>query len=312
MVAPEPVATPEPAAPAATPEPVATPTPEPEPEVPTQLSAAVPAEPEPPARPEFSGFDGPAQPAQPAAERPPFIPPELLARQPRPHFPPFVRPGDPGTQSQPLTQGHPVQPGPVAPPVQPSAGSTAPPAEKNTRRLALIAGAAVLVVAIVVAVGLVLHNRAGTNAKATTHKPAAVAAVEVKPTKISSFSPHGTGFRSKSDSWTTQNYRSATFGGLKPGLGLVLDLGSARAVSSVEFDAGTGPLTVELRSADQEASNISGYAAVGKSTSASGSTKLDGSGGGKHRYWMIWVTTLGPQDGGYAAEISNIDVRAGT
>ena len=100
------------------------------------------------------------------------------------------------------------------------------------------------------------------------------------------------------------------FGSLKPGLGLVLDLGSARGVSSVEFDAGTGPLTVELRSADQMASDISGYAAVGKSISATGSTKLTAPGGGKHRYWMIWVTALGPSAGGYSASISDIAVHA--
>jgi hypothetical protein len=164
------------------------------------------------------------------------------------------------------------------------------------------------VVVIVVVAGLVWHGRAGAPTATTTKKPAAVSILDVKA-KVSSYSPKGNGFRQKNGAWVTEHYNNAKFGGLKSGLGLVLDLGSARKVSSIEFDAGTGPLTVQVRAGDQ-ASDPSAYAPLGDSVSASGSKKLATSGGEKHRYWMIWVSELGPDAGRYSATISAITVHA--
>jgi hypothetical protein len=178
----------------------------------------------------------------------------------------------------------------------------------HRRRLLLIGGAFVAIVILVVA-GLVWRENTNNTPTTTAKKPTAVQSVQVEP-KVSSYSPSGTGFRSKDGTWTTQSYKSAKFGGLKDGVGLVLDLGAAREVSSVEFNAGTGPLTVALRAGD-DAGDVSGYTAVGDSSSASGSSKLTVPNGQKpHRYWMIWVTELAPQDGGYGATIRDVSVHA--
>ena len=115
----------------------------------------------------------------------------------------------------------------------------------------------------------------------------------------------GSGFRKDGDSWRTQSYASATFGNLKPGVGLVLDLGSARVLSAVTLDAVTGPLTVELRTGDGPPTSATSLAKVGAAAQATGATTLPATAGGSHRYWMIWVTGLASADGGFSAVIRN-------
>lgn len=134
-------------------------------------------------------------------------------------------------------------------------------------------------------------------------------APEVTAPTVTSFDPvGGSGLRAtgtgEAATWRTQTYASETFGNLKPGVGLVLDLGAARTLTSVEFDALTGPLTVELRSADVAPTSVEDMQTFGGTTSADGATTLDAGPGGSHRYWIVWITTLAPQDGGFGAELS--------
>jgi hypothetical protein len=138
--------------------------------------------------------------------------------------------------------------------------------------------------------------------------PAAAQPVALKP-EVSSYTTSGTGFEPDGRAWATQTYNSVTFGNLKPGVGLILDLGSAKDVASVSFTAKTGPLTVELLSADEKPADLSGWKDAVKATSAPGATKttFDASEAGKQRYWMIWVTKLGPDR---KATISGISVLA--
>jgi hypothetical protein len=147
-----------------------------------------------------------------------------------------------------------------------------------------------------------------TTRTAASSQPTATAAITV-----SSFDPlsGGSGFRKDSAGWHTQTYRSATFGNLKPGVGLMLDLGSARKLAAVTLDAATQPLTVQLRAGDSPASSLSGFQQVGSAVQASGSTTLPAAVGGSHRYWMIWVTNLAPADGGFGAVIRNPTARLG-
>jgi hypothetical protein len=163
----------------------------------------------------------------------------------------------------------------------------------------VLMASAVAVIAALAVSGLIWMNAREDPAKTPTPgaSPTAPAApVEIK-FDVSSYDPvGGSGFKPKGSAWATQTYKTTAFAGLKPGVGLVFDLGSAQKVASVSFDAETGPLTVELRSADQLPSGSSDGERVGKSVSASGKTTLDGSTGGEHRYWMIWVTKLASSD----------------
>jgi hypothetical protein len=124
------------------------------------------------------------------------------------------------------------------------------------------------------------------------------------PSTITSVDPSGgSGFRRDGAAWRTQTYVSPDFGGLKDGVGLLLDLGASRTVSRVTFDVGGGPIAVELRAGDSASGSASGFQRVAADPSASGSTTMSVKGGGEHRYWLLWVTELGAADGGYRAVI---------
>jgi hypothetical protein len=166
---------------------------------------------------------------------------------------------------------------------------------------------AVLVVAAVAGV-VVARDRFGTAASGAGGSGAAVAV----PATITSLDPSGgSGFRKQSGStWRTQTYQSAEFGNLKDGVGLLLDLASARQVTTVTLDVEGGPIAVELRAGDERAASAGGYRKVAGADSASGPTTLTPKDAGKHRYWLVWVTRLAPQDGGYRAVIGDLAVKA--
>jgi putative peptidoglycan lipid II flippase len=124
------------------------------------------------------------------------------------------------------------------------------------------------------------------------------------PSTITSVDPSGgSGFRRNGAAWRTQTYVSADFGGLKDGVGLLLDLGSSRAVNRVTFDVVGAPIAVELRAGDSASASASEFQRTAADASASGSTTLTVKGDAQHRYWLIWVTKLGAADGGYRAVI---------
>jgi hypothetical protein len=160
----------------------------------------------------------------------------------------------------------------------------------------------VVVVAVlaVVAGGVALRGRGGYGSAGGSSQAASVKLAST----ITSVDPSGgSGFRRDGAAWRTQTYVSADFGGLKEGVGLLLDLGASRAVSRVTFDVAGAPIAVELRGGDSASASASGFQRVAADAAASGSTTLTVNGGVQHRYWLIWVTRLGAADGGYRAVI---------
>jgi hypothetical protein len=221
----------------------------------------------------------------------------------------------PPLQDQTVMTPPPVQPPPgsapaTAPPAAPAPAPPRPAAAGSGRgrgwRNAFLALVALLVVAAVA--GVVARGRLGTAAPARSGSSTAV----VLPATITSVDPSGgSGFRQESGStWRTQTYQSAEFGHLKDGVGLLLDLRSGREVASVTLDVVGGPVAVELRAGDERAASAGGYQKVASADSASGPTTLAPKDAGKHRYWLIWVTRLGSQDGGYRAVIRDPAVKA--
>jgi hypothetical protein len=175
------------------------------------------------------------------------------------------------------------------------------------RRMLVLAGCAVL--GTVIGVTGQELNGGGSS---TSSAPSAVAVpTATAQITVTSFDPKkgGSGFRKEGDSWRTQSYTSATFGSLKPGVGLVLDLGSAKPLSAVTVEAVNGPLTVELRAGDTLPTSATSLPQVGAPAQATGSTTLPAGSGGSHRYWMIWVTGLAPADGGFSAVLRNPTAR---
>jgi putative peptidoglycan lipid II flippase len=185
------------------------------------------------------------------------------------------------------------------------------PSEPSRRRtaFALLGGVAVVAVAaaVVVASG-VFNDPPKTKPTAVKPPPAAVVPVALDP-DITDFdpSPTGSGLKHEGKTWSSPTYTTRAFGNLKPGLGLILDLGSPRDLGEVTFDARTGPLTVDLRSADERPAGLSGWTKTGSSTKATGKTTLEAGDAGKHRYWMVWVSKLG-----FERKVEISDVKAAT
>lgn len=115
---------------------------------------------------------------------------------------------------------------------------------------------------------------------------------------------------SPSTAWVTDQYASAAFGNLKSGVGLWLDLGSIRKIASVTVRSPNSGWTFELRPGP--------YGNPGEPLRATdGSTSFTIHGGSvtvglpspAASGILIWITSLGPDDGRFAAAISDVTVR---
>lgn len=146
----------------------------------------------------------------------------------------------------------------------------------------------------------------GTSEQATER-----GAVEIKPASVKSFDPSGgSGFRDKDGTWTTQSYKTADFGGLKDGVGLLVDLGEPHEVTSVSLPSATPGLAVALLAGDQAPSgDVKGMDSADTATTKATDTTLSGADAGEHQYWMVWVTKLAQSEGGFSASIATPVVR---
>ena len=256
-------------------------------------AATVPAQQPVPSPPLQSPVQSPPVQSPPVQSPPVQSPP---VQSPPVQSPPVQSP----SLQQPRLQQQPPTSQPPRPPVPAEPGR-----RHGNRMVALVAAALAL---IVISGAVVVHGwNLGSGAGNAT---GAANAAPLRAT-ISSFDPSGgSGFRPVGDTtWRTQTYQSAEFGNLKNGVGLLLDLGAPRAVGAVTFTAVDGPIAVELRAGDDRAASQSGYSRVAADGGASGSTTFTVKDGAKHRYWLIWVTRLADQGGGYRAIIRDPAVR---
>ncbi len=101
--------------------------------------------------------------------------------------------------------------------------------------------------------------------------------------------------------WKTDHYNDhPNFGGLKDGMGVLIDLGSAKNVSSVKVSFTTPGATVELRAGTTsypstrqgDTQTEQNYARIGAVRDGVGATTVLNGDGKPHRYLMIWITKL--------------------
>ncbi|MEW2575253.1 protein kinase family protein [Streptomyces syringium] len=112
--------------------------------------------------------------------------------------------------------------------------------------------------------------------------------------------------------WSTDAYRGySTFGNLKSGAGIILDLGKMQQVGNVKVTFLGGDTSVELRAStssdDVLPGSLDGFKTVTKGTGTD--VNLRAGKGLKARYVLVWLTNL-PQtaDGDYRGKISEIKV----
>jgi hypothetical protein len=98
--------------------------------------------------------------------------------------------------------------------------------------------------------------------------------------------------------WSTDGYNSATFGNLKPGVGLLVDLGSPVALSAVQVGMSSGGADVELRAANAPGEGADDFTVVTRVRGAKQVASLKPNAPTPSRYWLVWFTKLPKADDG--------------
>ncbi len=115
--------------------------------------------------------------------------------------------------------------------------------------------------------------------------------------------------------WQTVSYTQPNLGGLKAGVGLVIDLGSSQRVRSVEVALQGEGTALELRAAPSSAEaapeTLDGYATIAEEPRAGTSVRLIPDRPISTRYLVVWLTSLPRDDTAqepYRAGIAEISV----
>jgi serine/threonine-protein kinase len=106
-----------------------------------------------------------------------------------------------------------------------------------------------------------------------------------------------------STSWTTETYDSQDFGGLKDGVGLVLDAGSPVKLTSLTVQTPTPGFTAEIQSGD---SSTGGFTPDSSPQAVNGTTTFTLH-GKTAKYYVVWITQLTPSG---VAGISEVTARS--
>ncbi|HEX2175409.1 MAG TPA: protein kinase family protein [Nocardioidaceae bacterium] len=239
----------------------------------------------------------------------------------------YPRPGDESPQS---TRQMPAMTAPVAAPSQSSADPSPaplaapppayqPPPSRDPSRVWMWVAVAAIVLALAGVSFYLGFNSTGDEAnQAAGNGPGAAGASEpvqpVNVASVSAFDPFGEEGENNEEAplvldgdpstqWTTLSYQGdPQFGGLKPGLGLVLDLGQPREVRRVTLDLGGSGTDLEVRAAPAGAGTAPAdpgdFATVGTVSGASGQTTVTLNRSVRSRYLLVWLTKLPPESGG--------------
>lgn len=110
------------------------------------------------------------------------------------------------------------------------------------------------------------------------------------------------------DAWQTDPYfRKPDFGGLKPGVGLLYDLGGSTAVRQIRITTPTPGLNLQIRAGDSASGSLASYQAVASRTHVPSSFTITLPGSTHARYWLVWITSLvGQANGDYQGAIGEV------
>nr|MBA3350381.1 protein kinase [Actinomycetota bacterium] len=151
-------------------------------------------------------------------------------------------------------------------------------------------------------------TRSKDEAQAPRARPLVVAGVE-------DFDPYGDGHSEhpeeagfavdgdRSTAWTTETYQAA-LELIKPGVGLVFDLGRARDVQRVKVISGQPGYAFEVKTADSLPADQTGFTGVGQQSDAPAAARIAAD-GARGRYWLVWITKL-PGGGGGTASLAEV------
>ena len=205
---------------------------------------------------------------------------------------------------------------------------------------ALLGTGGIALLAVVSATGWTLahhlsgtHEAANAQARATeapTHASAAKGAPVIerpghrghvlKPISVVSYDPYGDGLGENSQlsylaiddnpatAWHTDWYTTPSFGGLKLGTGLLLDMGRTVTISTVQVLLDRQPgADFEVRIG----TSLTGMRSIAEASDAGGQVSLDLATPARGRFVLIWFTQLPPADapsGTFQASVYNVSL----
>jgi hypothetical protein len=108
--------------------------------------------------------------------------------------------------------------------------------------------------------------------------------------------PGGVGFAVDDDPstvWSTDTYRgSPRFGGLKDGVGLLVDLGRPKTVNTARLLLSAAGADIELRAGPNPPAAVNDLPVVATRDASPTSLTLQLAAPVRARYWLIWITSL--------------------
>ncbi|RCG30096.1 serine/threonine protein kinase [Sphaerisporangium album] len=210
--------------------------------------------------------------------------------------------------------------------------SSHPPVQPRPPRSGGVAGrvmVTVVVLLIIAAVGIgawTLGQNLGkrdtaASPSASASKPPPPKIVTVKPASATGFDPLGDDLAEHpetahlaidgkaSTEWHTLSYQTADLGGLKEGVGLLLDMGKATAVSDVVVSLGDRPgATIQLKVGDSP--DLKALKTAAKQENVSGTVTLTPAKATTGQYVLIWFTRLPAFDAKFRGTIYEVVVNS--
>lgn len=112
--------------------------------------------------------------------------------------------------------------------------------------------------------------------------------------------------------WVTSRYKTARFGGIKSGVGLLIDLGSQRSIHAVEVGFSARGAKVELHASPTppttDKTAVDRMPLVAAAVDGKQVASLTPTAGLQARYLVVWITTLPKEGGGYRVGISELRI----
>ncbi len=196
-------------------------------------------------------------------------------------------------------------------------------------RMAIVV-AVLLVLVVATAVAFNQGRESGTPPSAADESPSSTPKAQNAPLKISEvtdFDPFASPAEENPDdapnsidgdpatSWATVTYRgNPALGGLKPGVGLLLDLGSEKPARSVSVRFKNSPTSFEVYAAPSGVTQAPDSldqldkVATRADAAARANVRLDTT--TDTRYVLVWLTKLPAAAGGFRGEVTDITVRS--
>jgi hypothetical protein len=108
--------------------------------------------------------------------------------------------------------------------------------------------------------------------------------------------------------WQTQTYTTARLGNAKPGVGILLDLGSPKSIAEVRLTFGRPGTDVDIRAMSPNAtvagSSLADFPLVARALDTPSAITLRAN--ATSRFWLVWLTKLPPSGKGFRGSIAEV------